>query len=105
MWRLLTLFTTLTLVVTFRASTGALLSQSGEVRMLPVTGEGARFWPRWRGPSGQGMVAPGKYANTWSPTSNVKWRVAVPGTGNSSPIVWGDRIYITTAQDYGRRLS
>ena len=61
--------------------------------MIEVTGEGARFWPRWRGPSGQGFVAPGKYANTWSPTTNVKWRVPMPGAGNSSPIVWGDRIY------------
>jgi outer membrane protein assembly factor BamB len=84
----------------------ALLSQGGgEVRMLSVTGEGAKYWPRWRGPSGQGYVAPGKYANTWAPSRNVKWRVAVPGTGNSSPIVWGDRIYVTTAQNSGAKLS
>lgn len=73
--------------------------------MLSVTGEGAKYWPRWRGPSGQGYVAPGKYANTWAPNRNVKWRVAVPGAGNSSPIVWGDRIYLTTAQDRGAKLS
>ena len=73
--------------------------------MITVSGEGARFWPRWRGPSGQGLVPAGKYVNAWSPTSNIKWRVAVPGSGNSSPIVWGDRIYLTTAQDYGRKLS
>ena len=83
----------------------ALLSQGGEVRMLSVTGEGAKYWPRWRGPSGQGYVAPGKYANTWALSRNVKWRVAVPGTGNSSPIVWGDRIYVTTAQNSGAKLS
>lgn len=86
-------------------SSSALRSQGGEVRMVTETGEGARFWPRWRGPSGQGLVAPGKYANTWSPTSNVKWRVPVEGSGNSSPIVWGDRIYLTTAHDSGARLS
>lgn len=73
--------------------------------MVEVTGEGARYWPRWRGPSGQGLVPPGKYINRWSPTSNVKWKVAVPGSGNSSPIVWGDRIYLTTAQNDGTRLS
>jgi outer membrane protein assembly factor BamB len=84
----------------------ALFSQGGgEVRMLSVTGEGAKYWPRWRGPSGQGYVAPGKYANTWAPNSNVKWRVPVPGAGNSSPIVWSDRIYLTTAQNNGARLS
>jgi outer membrane protein assembly factor BamB len=83
-----------------------LLSQAaGEVRMLAVTGEGAQYWPRWRGPSGQGVVAPGKYANTWAPNRNVKWRVPVAGAGNSSPIVWRDRIYLTTAQNHGARLS
>jgi outer membrane protein assembly factor BamB len=80
-------------------------SRAGEVRMIEVTGEGARYWPRWRGPSGQGLVPPGRYTNTWSPTSRVKWRVTVPGAGNSSPIVWGDRIYLTTAQRGGAKLS
>ncbi len=88
------------------ASATHVLSQSGgEVRMLSVTGEGAKYWPQWRGPSAQGYVLPGKYANTWSPTSNVKWRVPVAGAGNSSPIVWGDRIFLTTAQANGARLS
>jgi outer membrane protein assembly factor BamB len=88
------------------ASAVHLLSQGGgEVRMLSVAGEGAKYWPRWRGPSGQGYVAAGKYANTWSPTRNVKWRVPVAGAGNSSPIVWGERIFLTTAQNNGARLS
>ena len=93
------------LLTIFIALPADLVSQAGEVRMIPVAGEGAKFWPRWRGPSGQGLVGGGKYANTWSPTSNIKWRAPVPGTGNSSPIVWGDRIYLTTSQDYGRKLS
>jgi outer membrane protein assembly factor BamB len=88
------------------ASIAHLDSQGGgEVRMLSVVGEGAKYWPRWRGPSGQGYVAPGKYANTWTPNRNIKWRVRVPGSGNSSPIVWGDRIYLTTAQNNGAKLS
>jgi outer membrane protein assembly factor BamB len=82
---------------------GARLAE--EPRMIEVAGEGAKFWPRWRGPSGQGLVAPGKYANTWSPSTNIKWKVAVPGQGNSSPIVWGDRIFLTTSYDSGARLS
>jgi outer membrane protein assembly factor BamB len=76
-----------------------------EPKMIEVTGEGAKYWPRWRGPSGQGYVAPAKYANTWSPTRNVKWRVSMPGEGNSSPIVWGDRVFLTTSYDNGARLS
>ena len=87
------------------AGTTHLISLAGDVRMIEVTGEGAKFWSRWRGPSGQGVVAPGTYTNFWSPTSNVKWRTLVPGRGNSSPIVWGDRIYLTTAQDNGAKLS
>lgn len=76
-----------------------------EGRMIEVSGPGAKFWPRWRGPSGQGLVPPGKYANTWSPSTNIKWKVPVPGQGNSSPIVWGDRIFLTSAYDGGARLS
>jgi outer membrane protein assembly factor BamB len=73
--------------------------------MIEVDGEGAGYWPRWRGPSGQGLVPEGAYPDTWSPTSRVQWRVPVPGAGNSSPVVWGDRIFLTTAHERGRRLS
>ena len=97
--------TTVLMATLLTATSAHVLSRAGEVRMIEVTGEGARFWSRWRGPSGQGVVAPGKYANTWSPKTNIKWRVQVPGTGNSSPIVWGDRLYLTTAQEGGGKLS
>jgi outer membrane protein assembly factor BamB len=93
------------LAIVLVGATHSLLSRAGDVRMIEVTGDGAKYWPRWRGPSAQGFVAPGRYANTWSPTTNVKWKVPLPGTGNSSPIVWGDRIYLTAAQNNGARLS
>jgi outer membrane protein assembly factor BamB len=73
--------------------------------MIASAGEGARYWPRWRGPSGQGQVSGSGYPDKWSATENVLWKVAVPGEGNSSPVVWGDRIFLTTARDGGRRLS
>ncbi len=73
--------------------------------MIAVEGEGAKYWPRWRGPSGQGLVVGTGYPDTWSATQNVVWRSPVPGDGNSSPVVWGDRIIFTTAYDGGRRLS
>ena len=79
-------------------------AQQAEVRMVTVEGEGAKYWPVWRGPSGQGLVT-GTYPDTWSSTENVVWKKPVPGRGNSSPIVWGDRIFLTTAYDYGRRVS
>jgi outer membrane protein assembly factor BamB len=79
--------------------------QQEAVRMIAVEGEGARYWPRWRGPSGQGLIAGTGYPDRWSATQNVLWKKPVPGRGNSSPIVWGDRIFLTTAHDGGRRMS
>ena len=73
--------------------------------MIEVEGEGAKYWPRWRGPSGQGIVKAGKYTDKWSPAERVKWKVPVPGLGHSSPIIWGNRIFLTTAHDEGARLS
>lgn len=75
------------------------------VRAIPVTGEGASYWPRWRGPSGQGMVEGTGYVDKWSNTENVKWKVTVPGDGHSSPIVWKDHLFLTTSRDGGARVS
>jgi outer membrane protein assembly factor BamB len=75
-----------------------------DVRMVEVVGEGAKYWPRWRGPSGQGHVPAGQYTDKWTPAAGV-WKTAVPGRGNSSPIVWGDRIFLTTGYGNGERLS
>ncbi len=79
--------------------------QEPAVRMIADEGEGAKYWPRWRGPSGQGLANGNEYLDTWSATQNILWKTPVPGNGNSSPIVWGDRIFVTTANDGGRRLS
>ena len=79
--------------------------QEPAVRMIADEGEGAKYWPRWRGPSGQGLASGSGYPDTWSSTQNVLWKTPIAGDGNSSPIVWGDRIFLTTAQDGGRRLS
>jgi outer membrane protein assembly factor BamB len=76
-----------------------------DVEMIVVDGEGAKYWPRWRGPSGQGYVAGTNYVDAWSATDNIKWKVAVPGLGHSSPIVWRDRIFLTTASLSGDRMS
>jgi len=75
------------------------------VSMIAETGEAATFWPRWRGPSGQGIVAGTGYVDRWSATENVRWKTPLPGAGNSSPIVWRDRIFLTTAYDNGGRVS
>ncbi len=69
------------------------------VRMIVPDGEAQNYWPRWRGPSGQGLVEGTGYPDTWSDTENVIWRVEVPGEGASSPIIWADQIFLTTADD------
>ena len=92
------------LLTALASGPATVLAQTG-VRMVPPPNAGERFWPRWRGPSGQGVVEAGGYVDTWSETANVRWRVPVPGSGHSSPIVWGDRIFLTTSRDGGRRLS
>jgi outer membrane protein assembly factor BamB len=53
-------------------------------------------WAQWRGPNGQG-IATGVYQDTWSATENIAWKSEIPGRGHSSPIVWGDRIFLTTS--------
>jgi outer membrane protein assembly factor BamB len=53
-------------------------------------------WPQWRGLNNDGM-AHGDAPHEWSDTKNIAWRVAIPGRGNSSPVIWGDKIFLTTA--------
>jgi len=72
------------------------------VAMVEPGGEAQEYWPRWRGPSGQGLTVGEGYPDAWSDTGNVVWRAAVPGRGHSSPIVWRDRIVLTTGYDDGR---
>lgn len=58
-------------------------------------------WPQWRGPSFNGM-ARGDAPTTWSDTTNIKWKTSIPGRGYSTPIIWGDRIFLTTAVPTGK---
>ena len=53
-------------------------------------------WPQWRGPNGDGM-ARGDAPLRWSDTERIAWKASVPGRGFSSPVVWGERIFLTTA--------
>jgi outer membrane protein assembly factor BamB len=59
----------------------------------------AESWPGWRGPRGDGTSAETDLPTTWSPTENVRWKVRLPGPGNSTPIVWGQRIFLTQSLD------
>ena len=75
--------------------------------LCAVTAAGAQKgttenWPHWRGPSHTG-VATGKVPLTWSDTSNVKWKVEIPGRGYSTPVGWGNRLFLTTAIPTGKK--
>ena len=62
--------------------------------------EGAeKQWPCFRGPTSHGIVFDTQLPLTWSDTENVLWRVKLPGRGNSSPVVWGDRLFVTAESE------
>ncbi len=57
----------------------------------------AENWPGWRGPSGDGVSAGKGIPTKWSSTENIAWKIPVPGEGHSSPIVWGDKVFLTSS--------
>src|SRR6266849_2034970 len=56
----------------------------------------AADWPQWRGPAATGVAEGAHPPATWSATRNIVWKIEVPGRGHSQPIVWGDRVFLTT---------
>jgi outer membrane protein assembly factor BamB len=62
--------------------------------------DGPDAWPWWRGPQFNG-VARGDAPLTWSDQEHIAWKVPVPGKGHSSPVIWGDRLFLTTAVPTG----
>lgn len=61
-------------------------------------------WPQFRGPGGQGIAEVGHVPTEWDESRNVAWKIALPGRGWSSPVVWGRQLWATTATDEGRSL-
>ena len=64
--------------------------------LLLVPAAAAEEWPGWRGPRGDGTSHEHGLPVRWGPTENVAWKATVPGVGHSSPVVWGDRVFLTT---------
>lgn len=56
----------------------------------------AENWPQWRGPNGDGISAEKGIATEWSKTKNVRWRTPLPGSAGATPVVWGDRIFVSS---------
>jgi outer membrane protein assembly factor BamB len=61
----------------------------------------AAHWPAWRGANGDGVTTETDLPMRWSATEGIRWKVALPERGNSTPVVWGDRIFLT--QNIGNR--
>ncbi len=80
-----------------------LLGLIGVIGMLPEawqaepSREGTRFWAQWRGPLGTGVAPQSEPPIEWSESKNVRWKVEIPGKGSSSPIVWGEQVFVTAA--------
>jgi hypothetical protein len=59
----------------------------------------AEDWPMWRGPRGDGTVTEKNVPLHWGPDKNIVWRIDLPGVGHASPIIWGDSIFLTGANN------
>jgi outer membrane protein assembly factor BamB len=57
----------------------------------------AENWPQWRGPLANGVAPSANPPISWSETSNVKWKVKIPGSGTGTPIIWQNQIFVLTA--------
>jgi len=64
--------------------------------------EHERYWPNWRGPENTGVAPHALPPLVWSETQNIRWKIALPGKGHATPIIWRDRVFVTTAVPYGQ---
>ncbi|HKQ39615.1 MAG TPA: PQQ-binding-like beta-propeller repeat protein [Verrucomicrobiae bacterium] len=71
---------------------------------LACTALAADHWPQFRGPTGDGHATARNLPTTWTETENVRWKTPIHGKAWSSPVVWGDQIWVTTAPEDGTQL-
>src|SRR6266702_1291984 len=64
-----------------------------------------KFWPQWRGPLGTGVGPHADPPLNWSETNNIKWKLTLPGEGDSTPIVWADRVFVLSAIPAGKETA
>jgi outer membrane protein assembly factor BamB len=64
--------------------------------LIAVPAVHAQNWPGWRGSAGTGVSSEAGFPVSWD-ASNIRWKTPIPGRGHSSPVIWGDRIYLTTS--------
>ena len=81
--------------------TAALSAVAFTITADPAAQAPAPAWPQWRGPFATGEAPTGDPPTRWSETEHVRWKAAIPGSGASTPIIWGDTIYLQTAVSTG----
>lgn len=77
---------------------------STPVRGAEPASEQDRYWPQWRGPQATGVAPYGDPPVEWSEFKNVRCKIEIPGKGRASPIVWGDRVFVSTAIPTGQQV-
>jgi len=70
---------------------------------LWAKGDADKNWPQWRGPFQNGVAPSADPPTKWSESENIKWKVALPGSGNATPIIWEDKIFIQAAVPTGKK--
>ncbi len=92
------------LLLLSQISSSAFIEDLEDITIEPVMpAPGAeKQWPCFRGPTGQGIAIPKTFPLTWSQTENIIWKTALSGKGNSSPVIWDNRIFITSASEDGK---
>src|SRR5437762_14338959 len=63
--------------------------------------ERLRYWPQWRGPLATGVAPLAHPPIHWSETNNIRWKIPIPGKAHSSPIVFGEQVFVTSAVPVG----
>jgi len=87
----------LLLVLACLTTFSALSDQSGDGGCAATPGS----WPQWRGPLANGVAPRANPPIHWSETNNIRWKIALPGKGHSSPIVFGNSVYVLSAAPVG----
>jgi outer membrane protein assembly factor BamB len=79
-----------------RAAISRILLACASFVVLAAAEPAARNWPQWRGPSSGAVSTEPDLPTTWNPKQNIAWKASIAGLGTSSPIVWGDHVFVTS---------
>jgi outer membrane protein assembly factor BamB len=85
-----------------------LLANAVDLTSTASEGQGERHhtdWPRWRGPNADGVADNRNLPVKWSQTENIRWSVKLPGWGTSSPVVYGNRAFVTSQDEVNGKKS